>query len=256
MGLTRIPESDWLLPDDGRDEELALKRTLLRERRDEVLLTLPDFDTAPACAELLRMLVRRGPYRGHGDPEFGSGLERAALLVQEDLCVLLPDDDGRLVLAAACVCFPSHWKLADKMGRPASEIHRPVPRYGDELTNKVDTFVDRLRPPAVMKRRNWTIHESPELFAPHAPPTADPRIPPDDLWLRSERQTLRRLHETDAVVFTIRTQQAQIRVLAQRPDIAGKLADRLAAQPNDRAEYAGFAAHVPALVHRLSQCRN
>ena len=173
--------------------------------------------------------------------------------MQEDLCVLLPDDGGRLVLAAACVCFPSHWRLADKMGKPAWDIHGPVPRYDDELAKKVDTFLDRLRPPAVMKRRNWTIHESSDLFAPHSPGHADPSIPPEDLWLRSERQTLRRLPETDAVVFTIRTQQAQIRVLEQRPDIAGKFADRLAAQPEDRARYAGFSAHVPALVHRLRQ---
>jgi hypothetical protein len=193
---------------------------------------------------------------GHVDPEFEGGLAQAALSVQEDLCILLPDEHGQLVLAAACVCFPSHWKLADKMGKPAWDIHGPVPRYDDELAKKVDTFLDRLRPPAVMKRRNWTIHESPDLFAPHAPAAADHTIRPEDLWLRSERQTLRRLPETDAVVFTIRTQQVQIGVLQSRPDIAGKLADRLAAQPEERARYAGFSAHVPGLVHRLRSWRS
>ncbi|HEX2383357.1 MAG TPA: DUF3445 domain-containing protein [Acidimicrobiales bacterium] len=258
MGLSRIDESEWLAPDDNRDEQLALKRSLLRDRRDEVLLTLPDVDTDPACTELLRMLVRRGPYRGHGDPEFEDALalETAALSVQEDLCVLLPDADGRLVLAAACVCFPSHWRLADKMGQPAADIHGPVPRYEGELAKKVDTFLDRLRAPAVLKRRNWTIHESAELFAPQSHEHADTTIAPDDLWLRSERQTLRRLPETDAVVFTIRTQQVQIRALRHRPDIAGKLADRLEAQPEDRARYAGFSAHLPALVHRLMTWRS
>jgi hypothetical protein len=251
MGLSRVPESEWLLSDDRRAEQLALKRQLLNEGRDDVLLTLPDLDTAPACAELLRMLVRLWGHSPTIDPEFEGDLERAALSVQEDLCVLMPDDDGRLVLGAACVCFPSHWRLADKIGRPASDIHGPVPRYDDELADKVDTFLGRLRPPLVMKRRNWTIHESGDLFAPRSPEHADPAIPPEELWLRSERQTLRRLPETDAVVFTIRTQQVQIRVLEQRPDIAGELADRLVAQPEDRARYAGFSAHVPALVHRL-----
>jgi hypothetical protein len=250
MGLTRIPESEWLLTDERRDEELALKEQLLRERRDEVLITLPDLDTAPACAELLRMLDGNGRHSARFSPEFGA-LARAALLVQEDLCLLLRDEHGHLVLGAACVCFPSHWKLAEKMGKPAWDIHAPVPRYGHELAAKVDTFLDRLRPPSVMKRRNWTIHESPDLFAPHAPDMADTTIPPDDLWLRSERQTLRRLPETEAVVFTIRTQQVRIRALRGRPDIAGMLADRLVAQPEDRARYAGFSTHVPALVHRL-----
>ena len=57
MGLSRIDESEWLVVDDRFDEELALKRSLLREHRDEVLLSLPDIDTAPACAELLRMVA-------------------------------------------------------------------------------------------------------------------------------------------------------------------------------------------------------
>lgn len=245
MGLSRIDESEWLVTDDRREEDLARKRQLLAEQRDEVLITLPDLDPDPACTELLRMLA---PTLQQG---WGHPLERAALSVQEDLCILLPDPGGRLVLAAACVCFPSHWRLADKMGQPAGAIHGPVPRYDDELAKKVDTFLDRLRPPAVMKRRNWTIHESGELFAPHSSGEADTTIPPDDLWLRSERQTLRRLPETQAVVFTIRTQQVQIRALQHRQDIARKLADRLVAQPEDRARYASFAAHVPALIHRL-----
>jgi heme-dependent oxidative N-demethylase alpha subunit-like protein len=262
MGLTRIDESEWLVTDDRRDQELGLKRRLLREHRDDVLLTLPDLQPAPACAELQRMLDENGRYSARFSPEFdrdgdwSDPLVRAALSVQEDLCVLLPDATGQLVLAAACVCFPSHWRLADKMGTPAGAIHEPVPRYDDELAKKVDTFLDRLRPPAVMKRRNWTIHESADLFVPHSPAHADVTIPPEDLWLRSERQTLRRLSESSAVVFTIRTQQVQIRALRHRPDIAGKLADRLSAQPGDRAQYAGYSAHVPALVHRLTQWRS
>src|SRR3954452_13539789 len=99
------------------------------------------------------MVPLRG-YRPAMDPGCEGDLERAALSVQEDLCVLLPDAGGRLVLAAACVCFPSHWRLADKIGLPVWDIHGPVPRYEDELARKVDTFIARLRPPAVMKRRN------------------------------------------------------------------------------------------------------
>ncbi len=256
MGLTRIPESEWLLPDDHRAEELALKQRLLRERRDEVLLTLPELDSAPACAELLRMLDGNGRSGARFSPEFEHALEAAAVSVQEDLCVLLPDEHAQVVLAAACVCFPSHWRLADKMGKPARAVHEPVPRYEGELSKKVDTFLDRLRQPAVMKRRNWTIHESGDLFAPHSPEHANLTIPPEDLWLRSERQTLRQLPETGAVVFTIRTQQMQIGVLQHRPDVACRLADRLAAQPEDRARYAGYCAHVPALIRRLNQWRS
>src|SRR5207248_5320614 len=125
-----------------------------------------------------------------------------------------------------------------------------------ELARKVDRFLERLRPDALMKRRNWLIHETDELFVPGPPAKPDLSIPPDDLWLRSERQTLRRLPETDAVVFTIRTQQVSMSILEHRPDIAAALADRLAAQPDELGRYAAYGAHVPALIHRLTTWRN
>ena len=52
--------------------------------------------------------------------------------------------------------------------------------------------------------------------------------PPDGLYLRSERQTLRRLTTADVVLFTIRTQQVPLAVLAERPDIAHRFADAIA----------------------------
>ncbi len=47
---------------------------------------------------------------------------------------------------------------------------------------------------------------------------------PDGLWLRSERQTLRRLPSSGAILFTIRTRLAPLAVVAGRPAIAAGLA--------------------------------
>ena len=44
-------------------------------------------------------------------------LELAGLLVQEDLCIV-QNDDNAPVLTAAVLCFPSRWRLAEKIGRP------------------------------------------------------------------------------------------------------------------------------------------
>lgn len=43
-------------------------------------------------------------------------------------------------------------------------------------------------------------------------------------WLRSERQTLRRLPRTGAILFTIKVQIAPASVLLHRPDVAARLA--------------------------------
>ena len=71
-------------------------------------------------------------------------LDEAGRLVQEDLCVLV-ERTAATVLEAASLCFPSHWRLHEKLGRSLAAIHAPVPHYAEELEAKVDTFFDRLR---------------------------------------------------------------------------------------------------------------
>jgi hypothetical protein len=210
MGTARTGET--LTPlEDASDKE-----RLLSQRRDEVL--------AGVDAALL-------------DP-----LERAARRVEEDLCVLV---DG--VLVAGCVCFPSHWHLVDMVGRPLTEIHARVPGYSSDLATKVDSFLRRLTTHTVVGRRNFAIHELPDLFAPDVPPTIG--VAPGEQWLRSERQTLRRLPKSGAVLFTIRTQQTQLHTLSQ--DLRSRLAARLKAEPTDLIGYRDLTGRLPALIDWL-----
>ena len=157
-------------------------------------------------------------------------LDAAGRLVQEDLCVMVRGADGYR-LEAASLCFPSHWRLHDKLGRNLAAIHAPVPHYAEELEAKVDTFFDRLRVDRPVMRRNWSIHSHDDLFRPEPHESPDSFAPDasgiDQVWLRSERQTLVRLPRTDAVLFTIKTQQCPMAALAARPDLAARLAARL-----------------------------
>ena len=189
------------------------KDRLLREHRDDVLASVDDVLLAP--------------------------LERAARRVEEDLCVLI---DGRFV--AGCVCFPSHWRLRDKLGRLVGDVHERVPGYASELNAKVDSFLRRLTTGTVVVRRNFAIHELPDLFAPDRPTTLG--VPPAEQWLRSERQTLRRLQRSDAVLFAIRTQQVQLQhvdELARRT-----LGARLQAEPEGLIGYRNLTDRLPALI--------
>ena len=79
----------------------------------------------------------------------------AARLVQEDLCLLRAGAEG-YALAAAVVCFPSRWSLAEKAGKPLRAIHGPVPDYEAELTRPVDRFFDMLKPERPVWRANWS----------------------------------------------------------------------------------------------------
>jgi hypothetical protein len=55
----------------------------------------------------------------------------------------------------------------------------------------------------------------------------------DTLWIRSERQTLRRLPASGAILFTIRVQMTPLTALTQRPDRARDLAAWLRAPIGD-----------------------
>ncbi len=248
MGLARVPEAEWLLVDDQRPAELAERERLLAERHDEVFAALPG--TEAAGAEVLRLVAGWLAERGFDATPAPAvhPLEAAGRLVQEDL-VLMVERDGDLHLDAACLCFPSHWRLADKVGRSTRAVHGPVPGYGEELAVRVDRFLTRLRAGVVTARRNWSVHPSADLFAPVPPPPA----PGADLWIRSERQTLRRLEGTGAVLFTIRVQQTPVASLVHRPDVARRLAARLRAQPPVFTAYQGLALRLPEILAGLDE---
>ncbi|HLK46346.1 MAG TPA: heme-dependent oxidative N-demethylase subunit alpha family protein, partial [Acidimicrobiales bacterium] len=152
MGLHRLELADWLEVDHRRAAELAEKRRLLDTARETVLVSLPDGD-APA-AELLALVVDHLTARdlvtardgvlvdratGQRTPTAGvHPLEAASLVVQEDLCVLTAQA-GEWRLVAACVCFPSRWSLASKLGCTLLGIHEPVPGFADELARPATT---------------------------------------------------------------------------------------------------------------------
>jgi hypothetical protein len=248
MGLSRCPPEAWLWPDDRRDAELDERARLLADHHDEVFGARPG--TEDAGAEVLALVTgwlaaQRPDLAVPPAPDDVHPLEAAGRLVQEDLCLMV-ERDGVPHLDAGCLCFPSHWRLHDKLGRPAREVHGPVPRYDEELAVKVDRYLTRLRPDVIGLRRNWSVHDSPALHSPRRPAPDRALTPdevPDRLWLRSERQTLRRLPATGAVLFTIRVQQTPFSSLRERPDVVAAFAARIRAQPDELVRMNGLIVY-------------
>lgn len=247
MGTRGLDPSEWLLTDDEVDRDLRAKASLLRERHDEVFAALDSPAVATASAEVLDLVVTTTG--GQADATLHP-LDAAGRLVQEDLCLVVVRD-GAPHLDAASVCFPSYWRLADKLGRPMAQVHDPVAHYGDELAAKVDRFLARLPTARPVWRRNWSIHDDPTYFLPDPTPPI-PVDPPDGLWLRSERQTLRRLVTPDTILFTIRTQQVPLATLTARPDLAHRLAAAVAAWSPELATYKGAHGALAAQAWLLA----
>lgn len=260
MGLRRCRPEAWLIVDEHRQAELRDRAGLLAERHPEVFWAEPGREgTGAEVLELVRSWLATHqpelllPATAAADPS-AHPLEAAGRLVQEDL-VVVSDDGGSPRLVAACLCSPSHWVLAAKSGRPVDEIHAPVPGYRRELGHRVDRYLSAIRPGTISRRRNWGLQEGTERFEPVRPPptVVAPDEVPDRLWLRSERQTLRRLAVSGAVLFTIRVQMAPMGALASRPALAAGLAARLRHEPEDLIAYRGLEPYVPSLVEWLDR---
>ncbi len=235
MSTRQLDLDGWLIPDEDRERDLVRKAVLLEERHGEVFAALDTPTVGAASIEVLELVLD-----AIGQPIASSDLhplDAAGRLVQEDLCLVVLRD-GAPHLDAASLCFPSYWRLSDKLGRPLAEVHGPVAHYADELATKVDTFLQHLSPARPVWRRNWSIHDDPSYFLPDpTPPRA--LVPPEGLWLRTERQTLRRLATPDVVLFTIRTQQVPLAVVAERADVAQRLADAIAGWSPEMRAYKG-----------------
>jgi len=198
MGTRSLGDRAWVVSDHLRDEQLAIKAELLETHRSQVLHTTER--SIPAATELARLVG------ADGDPGVHP-IEAAARAVQEDLCLLQRLDDG-WHLDASCLCFPTRWHLRDKVGQHIAAVHSPVRGYDPRITAKVDQLFDRLTERPVW-RRNWFLMTDPTLFQPDRPPQETIIDRADiltDLFIRSERQTLRRLAD-GWIVFTIRIQQ-------------------------------------------------
>lgn len=205
MGLRALDMSTWLDP-DPQDPQLAYRRQLLSERRDEVFGAVAD--SQRACRLVAAQVAR---WVGVELPGAEHPLVEAALLVRDDLCVL-EDRAGQWQLVAGVVCFPSHWRLADKLGRDVLTIHDPVPGYRQTLGPATVKAFGSIAAHGPRWRVNVTLVKDAELFQPHSS-TNDSHRPGPDSYLRVERQCL--VPVADVIAFTIRTTVVPVRELTR-----------------------------------------
>ena len=278
MGLERLDVKDWIEPDDTFAAQLQEKERLLSERHREVFAALPQ--ATAGSAETLALLVEHLPARfpqlyqrsGAKLENLVTGrrwdvrdsalhpLDLAGRLVQEDLCLMQrqPDTD-KYHLIGASLCFPTRWKLADKIGRPLNDIHAPIPRYAEQLAMSMDRFFDRLHVEKPVWRLNWSVMDDPTLFQPggHGRTGVNPAVTVhnagDALWLRMERQTLRRLPGSLAILFTIRVHVHPLSRLARRPERAAQLAAAIRALPEPLRRYKSLPPIIDAVLGWLDR---
>ena len=250
MGLHPLNLAEWIEIDDKMPDQLAEKRRLLAERPDEVFAALPE--GLSGSKELLALLVERLTtqfpeiYQLNGrrltnyatnetwdlDQATLHPLDLAGRLVQEDLCLMRHDPAvGIYRLVAASLCFPTRWRLDEKLGRSLATIHQPTPHYAKNIGSPMDKLFARLKVNRPMWRTNWNVLDDGALFQPEGhsrkddyPTEVTAENVGERVWLRIERQTLHRLPHSQDILFTIRIYNAPFSSLREKPEVAGRLA--------------------------------
>ncbi|MBJ7579497.1 DUF3445 domain-containing protein [Devosia sp. MC532] len=276
IGTKPISPDHWLEPDICLAAQLREKDRLLTEYRPTVYAE--QVESYEAQQELLSLITQYlpeahpGDYQRHVDglaisainevrPITGkdSPLLTAARLVQDDLLILQRDTEAWR-LTAACLCFPSSWLLAEKIGKPLADIHAPVPGFGPgtRAAQIMARMFDAARPETPMIRWNYSLYGDDRLFHPESTGPTEPRfgaaVRADPIFMRVERQTLRKLPKTGALAFTIRVSVDPIEKLSGHPrqgEIAHALIDQINALSEEQLDYKGLTREKPRVIERL-----
>ncbi len=275
VGLAPLDLHDWIEIDDLLPDYLRQKAELFEKDESAVFAAEPE--TRDAQGETLALLLEHLPRRFPDLYEFdgetitvtatgasyriadhaAAPLRLAALLVQEDLVLMRKGPKGYR-LAAAALTFPSSWSLREKFSQDMTAIHENVPGFnGARMGAIVGRIFENLPVDAPVWRLNWSIYGDGELHHPAAK-SLEAQVAAGDpsLFVRVERQTLRRLPQSGDVLFTIRIHVDPFEAFARHPEgarlAAGLRAQLLALDP-DQLAYKSLTTIRDRVAARLAE---
>ncbi|KAJ5995559.1 hypothetical protein N7481_002536 [Penicillium waksmanii] len=262
MGIRKLGWDNWIEMDSYFLRYHDMKAAELKKEFNEHVKYVDNEATRDACFELNEELVR---YLTHRYPKVyrleegkvhnsltsesfafpaatpDEALATSALLVQDDLVIMMKNDDGQYHLDAAAVCLPGFWRLKEKFRMSLDTLHfeAGVPHYEAKLQKAMNKFFQKLTPDKPVERNNFFIQLDDGLHWSHRMgdqqgtevaswATANSRgLTVDEIHFRSERQTLRRLPRSNAIVFTIRTYFEPVTKVSREPHVPGRLAEAI-----------------------------
>ena len=222
-GIQPLEHMDSLYTvDDAFNAQMSYRDFLIKEKRSEIFYLSET--VLPSAQELLEsvlaILKKNSKYKIYPDRvqrpdkeiiflKEDNPIITAGRLIQEDLLILHWDDNFQEhILEGGVLCFPALWTLKEKIKKPLSRIHKPVAHYDKKITRSVQRMFNNLKVNKPIWRANWYLYKDPELFTPLSEKfshTTEKEYFEGDFWVRVERQTLKRLPLTNAILFGIHT---------------------------------------------------
>ncbi|KAB8250484.1 hypothetical protein F9C07_3642 [Aspergillus flavus] len=284
MGLRSMKWDEWIELDNHYPRYHADKARRIKERGAKCSKTAPE--AMDAAMELLEELTTYLPERYPTlfrktptgitnlltqetlttvPPLSEDPMQTCGRLIQDDLALMLERPDGEYYLLAGSILLAGFWRLEDKYGMRLSEIHTSgsVPGYKEKLEKGMLNFFRRLRPEDPVLRNNYFIQVDESLPWSHSIGsedgetvswnTAEKNRAIEHHFFRSERQSLRRLPRSGAVVFTIRTYFEPITEVVKEPYVPGRLASAVRSWGEDVARYKGREKYGEVLLEYLDR---
>lgn len=255
VGLAPIEHKAWLMPDD-QAHWIGPKNQLMDTESDAVFASISG--SMPGQIEAAQLVAAAcGQSFDPGEPPIFA----ASRLVSDDL-VLMEMREGAWTNTALCLCSPTFFSAHEAIGKSLFGLHRPVPGGDPGLGGRISRVFSLLRDELVLERHNWTVQWSGARYTPDGSPlraaaaAASLDEAHDRLHLRVERQTIRRLPQTGAVLFTIRIRLYRLADLLAQTERANAFEKAwLEASPEVRAykKWETLERHVAALLHHYAR---
>lgn len=255
----------WVELEKNYSQTMAARQELLKRYPENVMFGHPGSELA--CRELMEMVLQ---FITRRYPQFFS-LERDNTIlvnrllnsttdllstpplqvifdnVPEDYALMLRNEnDGLYYLRAAMVCSSVGWDIGQHRDKPLAAIHSHVPDFKEKMAFSMDRFFAKMPADQPIQRCSWSLED-------HAPLFSSPGVEPDwkrsafaanpedlrveDLRLRCDWQTLRRLPLSGAIVFNFKAVFSPFTDLGEEPLIPALLLKVLREGKEDLVSY-------------------
>jgi hypothetical protein len=250
MRFTRGEPAVFFGPTENHAALVAERARWLQDAPENYLALLPDGEALlRECIDLAK--VWNG-FDG-AEPDALKSCLALGSFWEADFLLLKLTGGSEIKLVGGCLCFPSHWRLTDKIGKPIEFIHSPVPGLNENLGASIHKFLVALKPGAAWQRINWGLSRSPELnqHPDRKLPRLDANVRLEEIWLRVEEQALVALPKTGGILFGIRIVNHPLTSLHDDNVLARRFCRALETMPEALTSYKGLSDARPRLLQLM-----
>ncbi|KAF7322517.1 hypothetical protein HMN09_00030200 [Mycena chlorophos] len=274
MSLKAMDPDRWIELESTYKERIAQRIQLHSQHGKKIVDCLPGAELA--CRELMEMVVQFvcARYPGQFTVDYPTGVFRNHILgttsniyTTEPLLLLLhhiPEDflltqrdekTGLYAFRAGVSCSSVGWNVSTKIGLNLSGIHAPVPDYEEKMAFSMNRFFTSMKVEKPIQRGSWGLEIGQPLFLQEEElgfRQKNPNLCLEDIHLRVDWQTLRRLPRSRAIVFNFKALFTPVEQFRREPYVPRLLLKILRESKDSLMAYKAIehTGHlvIPALV--------